>query len=105
MKKSMLRETLGTYILTIDKETLTHDPVVLERDGRPVAVILPIAEYEALRGRYKYKQLQQEFDARLNKLEERQAYLEARVAALEEKLRRLLTQPERFTFRDVAIAG
>ncbi len=103
MKKLILREALGTYILTIDKDTLTHQAVLMEREGQPVAVILPIAEYEALHNRY--KQLQQEFDARLNELERRQAYIEARLAALEEKMRELLGESEYITVRNVAIAG
>ncbi|MFQ5859100.1 MAG: type II toxin-antitoxin system prevent-host-death family antitoxin [Anaerolineae bacterium] len=104
MKKVVvLRETQGPYRLAIDDEALAHEPVILERDGRPLAVIVPIAEYEALRTRY--EQRQQEIESRLYELEERQARLEARATALEEKLRRLLTQAKQSAVRDVAIAG
>jgi antitoxin (DNA-binding transcriptional repressor) of toxin-antitoxin stability system len=46
MKKMVLRETQAPYTLTVDEETL-DEPVVLERDGQPVAALVPIAEYEA----------------------------------------------------------
>jgi len=103
MKKLTLRKALGTYVVTVDDETLAHHSVLMERDGEPVAVILPIAEYEALQSRY--KRLQEEFEARLNELEQRQAYVEARLAALEEKLRQLLGESEYFAVRKVAVAG
>jgi antitoxin (DNA-binding transcriptional repressor) of toxin-antitoxin stability system len=48
MKKMTLREAQAPYTLTIDEKTL-HEPVVLERDGRPVAALVPIAEYDAFR--------------------------------------------------------
>ena len=49
MKKVVLRETQAPYTLTIDDATLTNEPVILEREGRPVAVLVPIAQYEAFR--------------------------------------------------------
>jgi len=51
MKKVALREAQGVYELAIDDETLAHEKIVLERDGQPVAVVVPIGEYEALRDR------------------------------------------------------
>ena len=51
MKKMALREAQGVYELTIDDEALAHEKIVLERDGEPVAVVVPIGEYEALRDR------------------------------------------------------
>jgi PHD/YefM family antitoxin component YafN of YafNO toxin-antitoxin module len=48
MRKMVLRETQSPYTLTVDEKTL-HEPVVLERAGQPVAVLVPIAEYEAFR--------------------------------------------------------
>ena len=44
----VLCETQAPYTLTVD-ETTFHEPVVLERAGQPVAVLVPIAEYEAFR--------------------------------------------------------
>ncbi len=49
MKKVVLRESRAPYILAVDDEALGREPVVLERDGRPVAVIVPVEEYEAFR--------------------------------------------------------
>ena len=47
MKKIMLRESQAPYTLTLDEKTLTHESVILERDGQPVAALVPTAEYEA----------------------------------------------------------
>ncbi len=47
MKKMMLRETQAPYTLAVDEETWTREPVILERDGQPVAALVPIAEYKA----------------------------------------------------------
>jgi hypothetical protein len=47
MKKIMLRESQAPYTLTLDEKTLTRESVILERDGQPVAALVPIAEYEA----------------------------------------------------------
>ncbi|MFQ5595159.1 MAG: hypothetical protein ACE5LU_10835 [Anaerolineae bacterium] len=49
MKKVILRESRAPYTLAVDDETLGHEPVILERDGRPVAALVPIVEYEAFR--------------------------------------------------------
>lgn len=49
MKKVTLRESKAPYTLAVDDETLAQEPVILERDGRPMAVIVPLAEYEAFR--------------------------------------------------------
>lgn len=49
VKKVILREPRAPYTLTVDDETLGHEPVILERDGQPVAALVPIAEYEAFR--------------------------------------------------------
>ena len=49
MKKLILREPRAPYTLNVDDETLGHEPVILERDGKPVAALVPIAEYEAFR--------------------------------------------------------
>lgn len=49
MKKVTLKETRAPYTLAIDDETLSREIVILERDGQPVAALVPIAEYEAFR--------------------------------------------------------
>lgn len=56
MKKVALREVQGVYELAIDDEALAHEKIVLERDGQPVAVVVPIGEYEALRDRHGVRQ-------------------------------------------------
>jgi prevent-host-death family protein len=103
MRKVTIRETRGHFKLTVDDVTMTQDPVILEQNGQPMAVVMPIAAYEALRA--EPQRLQQELEARLDELEERHAYLEARVAMLEEKLRRLMASMKRPSFRRIATAG
>ena len=65
MKKMVLREAQAPYTLTVDEKTL-HEPVLLERDGQPVAALVPIAEFEAFRAwrqaqeRHRHRQAQME---------------------------------------------
>lgn len=47
MKKVELRESRAPYTVPIDDETFGHEPVILERNGQPVAALIPIAEYRA----------------------------------------------------------
>jgi len=42
-----LKEAQAPYILSLDEATLGQETVVLEREGRPVAAVVPFAEYEA----------------------------------------------------------
>lgn len=66
MKKISLKEAQAPYTLAIDEEALTQEPVILERDGQPIAALVPIAEYEAFRAwqqdetRHRRRQAQQE---------------------------------------------
>ncbi len=48
MKQLTLRESQLVYQVTLD-EDLLHQEVILERNGRPVAVILPFEAYQAFR--------------------------------------------------------
>jgi hypothetical protein len=43
----VLRESHAPYTVTIGDEALSHEPLILERDGEPVAAVVPMAEYEA----------------------------------------------------------
>lgn len=49
MKQLTLREPESPYTLSVDDETLSHESVIVEKNGRPVAVIIPFAEYNAFR--------------------------------------------------------
>lgn len=49
-KRLTLRESHPPYTLSIEEEdVLGQEPVILERDGQPVAAIVSLAEYEAFR--------------------------------------------------------
>jgi prevent-host-death family protein len=43
----ILKETQAPYTLTLDEVTLGEETIIVERKGRPVAAVMPIAEYEA----------------------------------------------------------
>ncbi|MEW5989604.1 MAG: hypothetical protein AB1791_23500 [Chloroflexota bacterium] len=49
MRRVILKESQAPYVVTMDDEELGNEPLVLERNGRPVAVVIPFAEYTALR--------------------------------------------------------
>lgn len=45
-KTITLKETQATYSLTIETSQLTQGPVVLEHRGKPVAALIPLADYQ-----------------------------------------------------------
>jgi hypothetical protein len=49
VKRVTLKESHAPYTLTIEEEALSREPFILERDGEPVAAVIPMAEYEAFR--------------------------------------------------------
>jgi len=49
IKKIALKETQGPYSLSLDEAQLAEGPLILEREGQPVAAVIPIAEYERFR--------------------------------------------------------
>ncbi len=49
MKTLTLKETAQSYLVEIDQAALAQEPTLLETDGRPVAVLIPTAEYNAFR--------------------------------------------------------
>ncbi len=49
VKKIALKETQAPYSLSLDESQLAEGPVILEREGQPVAAVIPIAEYERFR--------------------------------------------------------
>jgi len=49
-KRLTLRESHPPYTLSIEEEDiLSREPIILERDGQPVAAIVPLAEYGEFR--------------------------------------------------------
>ena len=49
MRRVALKESRAPYTLTLGEEVLSEEPVILERDGKAVAAVIPMAEYEAYR--------------------------------------------------------
>lgn len=48
-KTITIQETQTTYSIPIDEATLAEGPIIVERQGQPVAVIITPAEYRAFR--------------------------------------------------------
>ena len=48
MKTLTLKEAQALYN-ALDESQLAQEPVLVERDGRPIGVLVPMAEYEAFR--------------------------------------------------------
>ena len=49
MRRVILKEAQAPYTLAIEEEALSREPFILERDGEPVAAVIPITEYQAYR--------------------------------------------------------
>jgi antitoxin (DNA-binding transcriptional repressor) of toxin-antitoxin stability system len=47
MKKLTLQETHATYKISLDEAVLSNEVVILEKEGQPVAALVPMAEYAA----------------------------------------------------------
>jgi hypothetical protein len=45
----VLKEPHAPYTLAIEEEALSRESFILERDGEPVAVVIPMAEYQDFR--------------------------------------------------------
>ena len=56
MPKIVLRESQAPYTVTVDEQTLHSEVTVLEQNGQPVAILLPVGEYEAFRAWQQRKQ-------------------------------------------------
>jgi PHD/YefM family antitoxin component YafN of YafNO toxin-antitoxin module len=48
MKTLILKEAQALYN-ALDESQVAQEPLLIERDGRPIGVLVPIAEYEAFR--------------------------------------------------------
>jgi antitoxin (DNA-binding transcriptional repressor) of toxin-antitoxin stability system len=75
MKKMVLREPRAPYTLTVDEETL-KESVVLERDGQPVAALVPIAEYQAFRAWWQVQEHHRRHQAQVETFERERAAFE-----------------------------
>ncbi len=51
MAKRVLKEVSAPYTVTVNDETIGHEPVVISRNGEPFVVMLPYAEYTRLMAR------------------------------------------------------
>jgi PHD/YefM family antitoxin component YafN of YafNO toxin-antitoxin module len=49
VRRIVLKESHAPYTLTLEEGIAGDEPLVLERDGQAVAVVIPLAEYEAFR--------------------------------------------------------
>lgn len=49
MKHYEIQATSTHYRVEVEQKVLTQEPALLEQNGQPVAILLPITEYEAYR--------------------------------------------------------
>ena len=47
MKKLTLKESCAPYNITLDDVVLANEVVILEKEGQPVAALVPMTEYAA----------------------------------------------------------
>jgi PHD/YefM family antitoxin component YafN of YafNO toxin-antitoxin module len=75
-KRLTLRESHPPYTVFIEEEdVLAQEPIILERDGQPVAAIVSLAEYEAFRAWQETQDRQRRRRADMEALDrEREAY-------------------------------
>jgi PHD/YefM family antitoxin component YafN of YafNO toxin-antitoxin module len=75
-KRLTLRESHPPYTLSIEEEDiLGQEPIILERDGQPIAAIVSLAEYEAFQAWQETQDRERRRQADLEALErEREAY-------------------------------
>lgn len=83
MKKLVLKDSHSPCNVKLDDSHLTDEVVILEKDGSPVAALVPIAEYEAF-------QTWRESEARRQTRRTEEAAIEREHAAFEQMLPDLL---------------
>jgi hypothetical protein len=49
VRRVVLKEPHAPYTLAIEEEALSREPFILERDGEPVAAVIPMDEYQDFR--------------------------------------------------------
>jgi hypothetical protein len=87
MKKLTLKETQAPYNISLDDALLTDEVVFLEKDGQPVAALVPMDEYTAF-------QAWREEEKRRQARQAEEAAIEREHAAFQRMLPELLKQYE-----------
>ena len=85
MKTLTLKESQAPYNVALDEAVLTDEVVILEKNGQPVAALVPIAEYTAF-------QAWREAEKRRQARQAEEAAIEREHAAFERMLPELLKQ-------------
>ncbi len=85
MKKLTLQEAHAPYHISLNDTLLTDEVVILEKEGQPVAVLVPLAEYNAF-------QIWREEEKRRQSLQAEQAAIEREHQAFQRLLPELLKQ-------------
>ena len=57
----VLKEAQAPYILSLDEAALGRETVILEREGQPVAAVVPFADYEAFAAWRERREEEEEF--------------------------------------------
>jgi PHD/YefM family antitoxin component YafN of YafNO toxin-antitoxin module len=85
MKRLTLRESQAPYNVALDDTLLTDEVVILEKNGEPVAALVPLAEYQAF-------QAWREEEKRRQARQAEEAAIEREHVAFERMLPELLKQ-------------
>jgi hypothetical protein len=85
MKTLTLKEAQVPYNVALDEALLTDEVIILEKDGQPVAALVPMAEYTAFQA---WREAEKQRQAR----QAEEAAIEREHAAFEQMLPELLKQ-------------
>lgn len=85
MKTLTLNESRAPYNISLNDALLTDEVVILEKEGRPVAALIPMAEYDAFQAWREEEKSRQELEAE-------QAAIEREHLAFQRMLPELLKQ-------------
>jgi len=77
VKTIKIAEAQAAYKLGVNEEQLAQEPIILERDGEPVAAIVPFPEYREFAAWREQRERARSFD------EERAAFYEMKDALLD----------------------
>jgi len=84
VKRIPIKEARAPYTIPVDEEGLAEGPVILERNGEPVAALVPIEEYQRFAAWRERQEKEARHRARMEAFErEREAFLKLKPKLLE----------------------
>ena len=84
VKRIPIKEARAPYTIPVDEEDLAEGPVILERNGEPVAALVPIEEYQQFAAWRERQEKEARHRARMEAFErERAAFLRLKPQLME----------------------